>query len=708
MAAHVGGSKRARTALGVTPSLKVARARVREAARAVGGAFVHVSGAMTNYANAVWWFVRNPKDLPTFARMLGAEIRLAVRRRPGRAVGPGGRRVVTPARAAPVFSAAVTTPRSFGWAPETDPDAMAALLTQLLDPRGPRLPDLPALPAGAGLRMGDLWLEGDSLILRLEAEEGVPREDCVLRIRQLDLETRAAATLGAWPVGGDEACAFVAAPLLDGFAPLLITLSAPDGQPVDTALLAYPSLARGGAHYPELCAMASDAPYPASLARESRRFADRMWGETRPASPHLRRVRIDLRDATGAERIFAAGARRWLGALMGCALVADRPEGMSETIWLHFRDLCGAGSSFPWRVGAVGEIVLSPDALPTLAALTGTAGPDGGPAMCGVILTAAGLDGVERVDTFCAHPQIAALQPAGRRPALPILRPAPPPTAAPQAIRYTHPVLPEPEQILFPLSPDLPGTLRCAPPQVPVAVLFDSLGDPDRDVRALEALRRQRNVGPLEVFARRVAPRPSGDDPLSSVLETLFPDAWRILSAPAGSAAGLARFARSATAPMVLFLSGAVMLHDLRTLATLCAVAATGGAGSAGCALVRVEINPKRVSYGDLVLPLAQPAWPEKGPKPPDRLRRLGPATLPAPGNDARLALLPTAALVEAAPLDASVDTLQDAMALYCAQARARGLTHFVTTATTASLVQDDGASSAWPAEVTHFTDVAA
>lgn len=597
-----------------------------------------------------------------------------------------------PDPAAVVFGAPVARPVAFAWAPEsagpltTTPggDDMLAPLRRLLGPDDPDLPEAPVLPTGSGFRVGDLWMpRGAVLRLRLDAREEVPPHDCVLHVHGLDAAAGRAFPLGAWPVSSVEDGAFLDIRLRDAFSPLVFVLTAPDGQRLSMAFLAFPSLVRGGAHYGELCALAPDLPYPAALERESRRFATRLWGGDRGAPLLHREIRVDLLEATGAEPIFSPDARRWVTGLLGCAIAAEKAPGMAGVApaWPAGADSADGAGEITGRRGGGAALLLPADALPTLSALSAPApATDPDPAAGLVLVRDDG--GFMRVDVADPPPTLLDLQPRHSGLVIPIGLADPERPSAPLAIRTAVQQRTDRATILFPVAPDVPGPLLRATPSAPapVTVVLAATAGPDRTVRAIEALRRQRGVGPLEVIVLRDRTAPGGSEGLAENLAQLFPDAWRIVAPDSPALAAAAAVAGSAN-PAVLLFSDTVLLHDARTMATLTALAEAGRVASASCALVCEGIGTAPGGVARL-LPLGG-----AGACLVDAVE-LGPATVPVSGTDARLALIPVEAFRAAGGFHDGHAGLREAVAAYCGRATALGFVHVATGAITAALLE--------------------
>jgi hypothetical protein len=614
-----------------------------------------------------------------------------------------------------VFSASPPAVATFDWTPEAVPafhvaegrDPLASLRALMI--LGERAwPDMAVLPAGGGVVTGDIWMARANLMrLRIDREGDAGRADCVLRAFQLDIASGTAEALGEWPIGGMESGAFLDAPLRNEFAPIAFTLSDAAGSRLAEAVLPFPSLVRGGAHHGELCAIAPDTSYPAALAREARRFAARLWGAEPIATLACRRICVDLRDANGAEPLFSTQALGWLSRLLGCVVEFERPPDMDAGRWTHFQRLAVASddvaSGLATRRRAGGDLSLPVDALPTLSALSAQAGEATVHAVAGLVLASDGGEGFDLLKIEGDHPDLAGAQSrhAGLR--IPLVSGAWLLDATPAAIRFVAAGRDDAAQMLCPVSPDLPGPLlRAAPTEpAPITVAFDSSGDPRLDASALEALRRQRGVGLIEVVVHRIAASNAGDDLLARMLPDLFPGAFRIMPALSRGAlaAGVSETILTSTRPLALLLSSAALLHDARTLEALQTVAGGERVASAGCALFHRGPKTKTSSGLALLAPIGSAAGSSGERAASGGISALGPATLPAPGNDRRLAALPVSIFRALGGFDDGCDGLEEAMRAYCSRAFSKGCAHVFTSVATATLreMEDGDGATAWP-----------
>lgn len=114
---------------------------------------------------------------------------------------------------------------------------------------------------------------------------------------------------------------FVDANLKNQYFPLLFVLSDPKGELRGCALLGFPSLCRGGAHYPELLALQDDRNSAQNetidIIGASGALIDRLIEIVdQRAKPLIGGLRIDLLAADGTEHAFQSEFQEWLSAVL--------------------------------------------------------------------------------------------------------------------------------------------------------------------------------------------------------------------------------------------------------------------------------------------------------------------------------------------------------------------------------------------------------
>jgi hypothetical protein len=155
--------------------------------------------------------------------------------------------------------------------------------------------------------------------------------------------------------------------LRNPFFPLLFAVAEPTGELRGARLLAFPSLCRGGLHYPELLCSPSQAGIVAlDVLKESNRLADRLlrlvYGDIEPA---ISAVQLDRCGADGTERLFQPDLKLWLEKVIHIRLTPTAGEDCSSGPFAT----AGAVSKEK-KGGRLATLVLRHDMVPTIAALT--------------------------------------------------------------------------------------------------------------------------------------------------------------------------------------------------------------------------------------------------------------------------------------------------------------------------------------------------
>lgn len=145
--------------------------------------------------------------------------------------------------------------------------------------------------------------------------------------------------------------------LTDPYFPVLFVFSEPEGAIRGAHLLAFPSLCRGGLHYPELLALSPQDPDPleAGLGHAARIEDARL----NPARL-LRAIGVKLEGADGTTPIFDRAFRNWLEKVARISVAADGPAGPAAEL-LESRSLKLGGGA--------GILHLAADTVPSLSIL---------------------------------------------------------------------------------------------------------------------------------------------------------------------------------------------------------------------------------------------------------------------------------------------------------------------------------------------------
>ena len=219
---------------------------------------------------------------------------------------------------------------------------------------------------GGELTLADAWFANPAeLHMRFRAMRGMGSP--VLRSYQPD-------AAGRWLDCGEAAVAgagetIVRLRLRARFAPLLLTLVDAAGDLVDSTLLAFPSLCRGGAHFGELAAMPGDAGMLVAAHELTLELLGKHLAATARNEPAaLSRITIEIDGANGTEPALESDLIDWLirdlgVTVMVSAATAEDPSGAAISA-----EVAALGSPLtPRPEGACLE--LPARAVPTLGAL---------------------------------------------------------------------------------------------------------------------------------------------------------------------------------------------------------------------------------------------------------------------------------------------------------------------------------------------------
>ena len=394
---------------------------------------------------------------------------------------------------------------------------------------------------------------------------------------------------------------FLRNPLL----PLLITVATANGDTVTMDLIAFPSLCRGGLHHAELQAMATSRGYMSDLRAASDRLLHGMASAGRDKSTRVDGLRLDMRGATGAERIFSPIALQWLVLAQDLRIEVAAPHAGADGQEILDTALAAAGLARPKRSGrkrAGLSLALAADSLPAIAALAARHMPakDGAPIACSFV-TADAATGIPRWHVSIPAgpawlealqpPQVAALSPMLAGNGRSKSRPVGPLVSAAMAVRFMDESFKSDETRILPVAPDR------------ARVLADSAGlDPETRVTAVVSVR---NGAPAlrdlltSLAAQTVADRAglvivnnrshgSARTAIEAAAAEFFPGRFTILDydAPFNLGAQSNLGAAAAAGSHLCFVDSGVVLHDPRCLETLLLLAQPESVATVGCMLL--------------------------------------------------------------------------------------------------------------------------
>jgi hypothetical protein len=554
--------------------------------------------------------------------------------------------------------------------------------------------------AGGRHRLADLWFSAGST-LRLRFGDGNPdmMDDAVLRVfGARDGEPATPALLAEALLPGD-AIAFVDLRLANPLLPVFMVLSTTGGDTIDTAVLPFPSLCRGGLHHAELSdSTASPDPLAALAGLSLRAVAGLAEGRKADKGFLVAEIAARLTGATGAEPLFQPAMRQWLSAGFGLTLApaeTDPPDEAGEA-WLH--GLLAAGQRASARQGCA-RLVLPPDAVPTIAGLTALA-PDG-PATSGLVsyfvADATSFRPRLSVTLPACGAELLALQPGGMPHVFPLLEPLAGAAGATPLAPRLHAAIRLPRDYsanrslaLMPKAPDAAGPVLTAAPgrfNIDAYVRVHSAANLRR---LLESLSFQEGAV-IRAVTAEIAGATADAAEIGAVLERLVPGraTLHIRRRPAPLGPLLCR-PDGERSPLTLIATDSVVLPDRRTLATLARLLAGNTVASASCMALRETLSKRgpllKFETGGLFPShLSLTASPRLILAEPDLREALGSATYPVLANGPGFLLTDTAALVTYGADSDSPDGLGFAL-----RAAAAGLRHYCTGAVRAVFTGED------------------
>lgn len=466
--------------------------------------------------------------------------------------------------------------------------------------------EVPALPldpgpaeiAGPCLRDGpghliDAWFASSS-VLALAFAPGEGEASGVVAYQSTPWTEGSLSEVGGGPLarGGET---ILRLDLLDPLRPVLVELRGADGLTLDTGLLPFPSLVRGGMHHAELVAAIDGQEPSATLWSYGQACVEQMEQPTDSTRAMSRRIRVRLAEATGREPILRRAMTAWLGRMGHSVAVL----GLQQAVDGRLR------AEDPAEDGPI--LVLPGDAIPTVAALCGGAlvpGEGGGNRLAPHLVAEIGsgrplwsvIPPSELADLVDLQPSFGSFPILVGGPVEAMGGAAGVPRGLPLAIRLIERGTADPIRALMPSPPGSAALSRAA--SVPETVALLTATDPGRARATIASLLAQ--TGSERV--RLIVTGPP------AVLDALAPDLspnhlpgahWegRVRSAPAALRDATALLECSEGAEALLLLDDRVVLHDPRTLGVLGTLLASGRTASAACAIVSETVAGKARTF---------------------------------------------------------------------------------------------------------------
>lgn len=378
---------------------------------------------------------------------------------------------------------------------------------------------------------------------------------------------------------------FVDVSLWNPFFPLLFVLAEPDGRLLGTRPLPFPSLCRGGLHYPELIALgrAGGGSAPVDVVGQAQLLSERLISIVRGAAPLVDRLRVDLSAADGTEALFQPDFRMWLDQIAGISIGEDGPEA-AESGPSFLAATVGLRSRRSFRPGG-GSLVLAADMVPALSVLCAARGATGKSSSDTLLSLIVAEADVSQPATLFELPSTASApfqaSVPGVRSAWPRLVGTLPKTDCRfvGAIRRGRTRDLNDAEMLVPVSgPELVGSHA---PEPITWLIWPEDWDDDALGQAIEALSLSSGADLL-----RIALVGNFGPAIPDLADRLLPGRTR--SYERGELA-----ADDAQTPLVGYLGSGVILHDKRCPALLSSLMRHAGVATASCAIVSTEVRGK-------------------------------------------------------------------------------------------------------------------
>jgi hypothetical protein len=406
--------------------------------------------------------------------------------------------------------------------------------------------------------------------------------------------------------------------LLNPYLPLLVISADEYERVVGATIIPFPSLIRGGAHHGELLAVCPSQNHLAGLHELSVSVLGESFGWRDIDSPFsLKTIVVDMRAATGAERIFSTAAKEWLSHHLGLDFELTRTDEFTERRdhdFLHSLEAIeplaeGTPSSSLAlaRQAAPLRLTLPSDALPSLnVVLSRRLAND--QEQLGSYVVCDQRSGNPMLSVLLPHqlPWILPLQP----PSAPLLGPVVQPidnsvgspkverigAAYPFAIRFQPPPTVNEAALLFPVAVNEPLLVRGLSANPDGKARISVLLTPESGVQCFSLVRSlaSQTVNPLiEIIAVPCSKEEGFLRNLKELLDEHFGGRYVIEPRKERRADRLNIAAKSARGEFYFVANDSVCLHDVRTLETLCLLAGTENVATSSCVVLNEKPSRK-------------------------------------------------------------------------------------------------------------------
>ena len=336
--------------------------------------------------------------------------------------------------------------------------------------------------------------------------------------------------------------------LINRYWPILVAFAGPDGNLRGVRLLAFPSLCRGGDHYPELLYASNERPSPQELdiLGASDRLAERLLSIRRAErAPVVGTIEVEVTGASGTCPMFQPDFKLWLANV---ASVSVEPVGGCVDYV--------AGAALTPASGDRGDrgstLLINHDMVPTIGALTELSRKQRDAGAVALPLIVAGAEPAQPATLVRVppdSPKRRGMRRYGPVESWPRLSEKAPATFPPAAIKLPLGRVLTDAELCFPFAH---SPIGLDPGQRPVITWMVDASDWDEGAlkKAIHALSRQRGIGTDAVCLLGAANHFATDDALVA------------------SAANYTRLEDAIAAvdtPLAAYLAPGIFLHDPRT-----------------------------------------------------------------------------------------------------------------------------------------------
>lgn len=584
--------------------------------------------------------------------------------------------------------------------------------------------DMLAFDANVCFELADIWFaDHETLRLRMLPRRREEATFQIIRCYQRDPACENGVRQLTEQPAASETATFVDVKLANPYLPLLISVCGQGGELIELVILPFPSLCRGGSHYGEL--LATTGREKSSLgALQDISSKLLQSARSRQSGARVAELKIDLRHATGTERIFAPDLLFWLTNVLGLKLaVSHFPSTANETVRNYLLASLGIEPGNLTGVLADGgkALRLPVDAIPSVQALMSDWTLDGAVIESGFVLASI-HDNMPKwlfrpPARLCAAAR--SMAPAALFPEFEPLDSSTSDTESIEAktevsaIRFCRFGVIDEVSLVYPTMPTNAAKSigSAAAPKAAAlpatTVLLNASSSADMAIACLEAVALQLGAQNLKVL---VAGRPADGQFMEEHLKRLFQAAAQFVLAEESESDGavLNRLAGMADSELLLMLTVPVLLHDRRSIAQLASLMVSAEVASASCVLIGLRdpneksVKPAPVFAGRFGEVGADGKISSITSNMEEILPQLPPSTWPVASSSSRLLMARTADWRKFGGFDEASPNMSTK---FWANMIAAGRFHLLTTTFTAGLQSVEGADT-FSAAVDCFPDL--